>query len=365
MDSKKEQLLALIRANPFVGQQELGERLGLSRSAVAGHVASLVREGRLLGRAYMLPPAQAPIVCIGGCNLDRKLQSLGVVQMGESNPARQRETPGGVARNVAENLARLGLPVRLLSAVGEDAAGQTLLDGLQRLGVDVGGCLRLAGQATGSYTAVLDPQGAMVLGLAEMSVVEALDAGFLRQSAPLRAGATLTLFDLNLGAESVALLLAEARAQGRPLLAVAVSAPKMARLPADLQGLQTLLLNAGELAALVGTPLESEADFQHAWQRLQARGLRQLVVTRGAAGLLYSEGPALHALAAPPVDAVRDVTGAGDAFAAGVAAVLQRDPQALGEACRLGQRLSALTLQTDATVHPALSPEWLAAPTHS
>ena len=52
--SRKEQLYELIRANPFISQQELAEQLALSRSAVAGHIASLIRERKLLGRAYVL-----------------------------------------------------------------------------------------------------------------------------------------------------------------------------------------------------------------------------------------------------------------------------------------------------------------------
>jgi pseudouridine kinase len=360
MDSKKEQLLDLIRANPFVGQQELAEQLGLSRSAVAGHIAGLTREGRLLGRAYVLPGAAAPILCIGGSNLDRKLRSLQALQMGESNPAEQRETPGGVARNVAENLARLGLPVGLLSAVGDDAAGRGLLDALQALGVDTRGALRLPGRATGSYTAVLDPAGAMVLALAEMAITEALTPEFLRQCAPQRAAAALSVADLNLPADSLALLAAEALAQQRALLLVAVSAPKMARLPEDLRGVACLLLNEGELAAVLGRPLAAPADIDAAWQRLRARGLQRMVLTRGRAGVLHAEGEApLQALAAPPVP-VREVTGAGDAFAAGVAASLYQQPQDLALACRRGLALSALTLQTEATVHPDLSPALLA-----
>ena len=61
--SKKEQLYQLIRANPFVSQQDLAVELRLSRSAVAGHVASLIRERRLLGRAYVLPDKR-PVLCL-------------------------------------------------------------------------------------------------------------------------------------------------------------------------------------------------------------------------------------------------------------------------------------------------------------
>ena len=173
MSSSKDQLLALVESNPFISQQELADQLGLSRSAVAGHLAQLTKEGRILGRAYVLPQRQ-PIVCIGGTNLDRKLRGLGPLRMGSSNPATQHETAGGVARNIAENLARLGLPVHLLTAVGRDAAGQSLLAQLQALGVDCAGSLQAVDAATGSYTAVLDPQGELVLALGRLRKAETL-----------------------------------------------------------------------------------------------------------------------------------------------------------------------------------------------
>src|SRR5438067_1389136 len=116
--SKKQQLLELIRANPFISQQELANQLGLSRSAVAGYIAGLIRERKLLGRAYVLPelPDRRPVVCIGAANLDRKLRSSAALALRTSNPASAAESFGGVARNIAENLARLGTQVALLTA---------------------------------------------------------------------------------------------------------------------------------------------------------------------------------------------------------------------------------------------------------
>lgn len=367
MSSSKDRLLALVQANPFIGQQELAEQLGLSRSAVAGHLAQLVKERRILGRAYVLPRRQ-PIVCLGGTNLDRKLQGLGPLQMGSSNPARQFESAGGVARNIAENLARLGLPVQLLTAVGGDPAGQAMLAQLQALGADCGGSLQAADAATGSYTAVLDPQGELVLALAHMELTERLDLAFLRQTAPLRAAAQLLVADLNLPRETLDQLRAEALQQGQRLVAVAVSAPKMARLGQDLNGLDLLVLNRAELAALAGRELPDAQALQSAWEALHAQGLRRLVVSQGAQGLLYSDTapdarPAdppgrLKRLAAPRLarGLIREVTGAGDAMTAGIVAALHRDPDDLKRACQLGLQLAALTLQSEATVSPELHP---------
>ncbi|MDM4766858.1 PfkB family carbohydrate kinase [Pelomonas sp. SE-A7] len=359
MSSKKQQLLELIRSNPFVSQQDLAESLGLSRSAVAGHIAALTRERQLLGRAYILPQ-RSPLLCIGGTNIDRKLCSLSPIRPGTSNPARLvRESPGGVARNIAENLARLGLPVQLLTAVGLDATGSSLLAQAQQAGVDTQGSLQLAEASTGSYTAVLDADGQMLVALAQMELAEQLTPDFLRRTAAQRAQARMSVADLNLPADSLALLLEEAHAEGRPLVLVAVSEPKMARLPEDLRGLSCLVLNLGELEALAGQPLGTDEHRQRALARLRERGLRELVVTLGGEGVLYSRADGRLARLAAPRVKVQDVTGAGDAFAAGLCHGLDREPDDLKAACKQGLALAALTLQTTATVHPELSPTTL------
>ena len=168
---KKEQLYAMIKANPFISQQDLAVQLRLSRSAVAGYIAGLIRERRLLGRAYVLP-GRRPISCIGAANLDRKLRSLAHLTMGTSNPARQDEAFGGVARNIAENLARLGAPVALTTAVGDDSSGRALLADAANQGIDTSATLTLANTCSGTYTAVLDDHGEMLVALADMDLYD-------------------------------------------------------------------------------------------------------------------------------------------------------------------------------------------------
>nr|WP_316639913.1 carbohydrate kinase [uncultured Roseateles sp.] len=360
-DSSKEQLYQLIRDNPYISQQALAETLGLSRSAVAGHIASLTRERRLLGRAYVLPTPRT-VVCLGGANVDRKLTSIAPLQMGTSNPVDQQETPGGVARNVAENLARLGLPVSLLTAVGDDAAGRALLEHAAALGIATGASLRLADQPTGSYTAVLDANGSMVLAMAAMALCEALTPDYLASCRPQRAQASLTVADLNLPADSLQVLLDEARTGATPLVLVAVSAPKMARLPQDLRGLSLLVLNRDELEALAGEPLPTLRALTQACAAMRTRGVQNLVVTLGAEGVAYTDdGSKLLRLAAPKVKVV-DVTGAGDAFSAGLCWSLSQQPQDLALACQRGLALAALTLQSPASVYPGLNPNTLLEP---
>lgn len=287
------------------------------------------------------------IVCVGGINLDRKLRPLASLIRGSSNPCTALESPGGVARNVAENLARLGVPVSLVGAVGDDLAGRALLEAATASGIDVSPVLRLRGQTTDSYTALLQADGELAYGLAAMPLVERVNSWALAASRTLRADAACVVLDGNLPPDAVASLIAE----GSRLLAyVSVSEPKMARLPQALHGLNLLLLNRAELLALDPGP-------DRALQQLHARGCQRVLVSLGAEGLLVSEPAGLgrQTLAAPPVSEVLDVTGAGDALAAGVCAWLCRRPDDLLGAARLGQHLAALTVQCEQSVSPQLS----------
>jgi pseudouridine kinase len=354
--SKKDQLYELIRANPFISQQDLAVQLRLSRSAVAGYIAGLIRERRLLGRAYVLPGSR-PVACIGAANLDRKLRSLATLTMGTSNPARQDESFGGVARNIAENLARLGAPVSLTTAIGSDSSGRALLAHAEAAGIDTRASLRLENACSGTYTAVLDEHGEMIVALADMALFEALTPGFLasRQPRPLPA---LTVADMNLPTDTLAALLAEAGRNAVPLVIVAVSQPKMARLPQDLCGLRLLILNQGELETRVGTALGSDAELAAACATVQAQGVQDLIVTRGCAGAIYTRAGGIGQLAAPAAQIV-DVTGAGDAFAAAVCWSLFHGSDNLELACRRGLKLSAMTLECEETVCPWLGSDSL------
>jgi pseudouridine kinase len=310
-------------------------------------------------RANSVLPERRPILCLGAANLDRKLRALGPLAMGSSNPARHHESFGGVARNIAENLARLGAPVALITAVGVDAAGAALLAQAHGLGIDTRGTLTLADACSGTYIAVLDHGGELALALADMALYDALTPEFLATCARQRAGAALVVADLNLPHDGIEALLAGARAATTPLVLVAVSEPKMARLPRDLRGLRLLILNEGELAARIGRVLRTDDDFAAACREVQAQGARDLVVTRGARGVLYTVDGGIAHLAAPPARIV-DVTGAGDAFAAALCWSLGQGSADLALACRRGLWLAALTLATSHTVRPDLTPASLA-----
>lgn len=303
------------------------------------------------------PQIATDVICIGGINLDRKLKALQALQSGSSNPCVASESPGGVARNVAENLARLGLRVSLAGNVGRDSAAQAVLRPLRELGVVTSSCLVSEAGSTGSYTAVLNAQGQLVMGMADMALTEKLTPELL-EAVMAGQSAKLWMMDMNLPASSLAWLGKQAYARGQKLVMLAVSEPKMDRLPPDLRGVDTLVLNSGELAAL-GLPQE---DVKAALAKLHAAGLQRLVVTFGERGVRCIEAGQDEALHIQPNLPERlevvDVSGAGDAFCAGLCASFLRYPaSSLDQHVKRAMKLSVLTVQSASTVSPAITPD--------
>jgi pseudouridine kinase len=162
---------------------------------------------------------------------------------------------------------------------------------------------------------------------------------------------------MNLPAETLAWLAQRSSKGMQKLALIAVSAPKMARLPARLDGTALMILNRDELLAATGHVATAQTDWPQLARQLLQRGAENVLVTAGEHGVWGVQKDAEWHLPALPVE-VRDVTGAGDAFSAGVITGLMRAPQDLQAAAQRGLQLAALTLQSEQTVagdlHPAI-----------
>jgi pseudouridine kinase len=296
--------------------------------------------------------AAPSFTCVGGAVVDRKYRAAVPFRPGTSNPAAGAVSFGGVARNVAENLARLGHAVRFASVVGEDAAGAGLVAELAGLGVDVTGVIRRAGRATAEYVALLEPDGALAMAAADMGLLDELYLAVAAALPLAAAGPGRWLFaDCNAPADVLADLIGQARVRGLSLALDAISTPKASRLPHELQGVGCLFLNRDEARAVLGG-----ADAPEAMARaLAARGAARLVLTLGRDGLIAVDGETVEQIPAEATE-VRDVTGAGDANIAGVLHGLALG-WPLARAARFGAHLAARTVAVMASVDPALSPE--------
>ncbi|SEQ04900.1 pseudouridine kinase [Faunimonas pinastri] len=355
---QEKAVLAAISGNPFMGQSEIAEALGLARSTVAAHIVQLIQKGHILGRGYMLPEPMR-VTCIGGATVDRKYHARRPLIPETSNPVEARRSFGGVARNVAENLVRLGVRTSLLSTVGDDENGRAVLRHLGDLGADVSQVFAHASLPTAEYVAVLGPDHDLVLGLADMAIFDTLEPAHLERSWPHLAASAWVFGDCNPSADVIRNLIRRAQSARFGLAVDAVSRAKVLKLPSDLSGIDVLFLNRDEAETyLAERGDKGDRPPQQVAQALCAAGAGSVVLTMGAEGLVVAAGGEIRHLPAPPAIPV-DVTGAGDALIAGT---LQRlvSGDDIFSAARIGARLAALTTETEASVHPGLSPGLLA-----
>ena len=138
------------------------------------------------------------IVIIGSANIDVAGYSHHPLNYADSNPGKIKFTPGGVGRNIAHNLALLGKNAWLLSAVGGDFYGQSLLAQTNQSGVYVDKCLIVPGENTSSYLSLLDNTGEMLVAINDMSISDCISAEFLAQHQEFIRGAKVIVADCNL-----------------------------------------------------------------------------------------------------------------------------------------------------------------------
>ncbi|WP_025686425.1 carbohydrate kinase family protein [Paenibacillus maysiensis] len=300
-------------------------------------------------------PVRKHILCIGGANIDRKIRIKGTFQLHTSNPSSTRQQScGGVARNVAENLGRLSQWVSLLTAVGDDAEGEFVVEQSNRYIHVVP--LQVKGEpSTGVYTALLDEQGEMIVATAEMEIYDQIRASAILDNAPLITSSGLVLLDTNFSASVLASTIRLCHEHQVPLVVSSVSASKMRKLPRNLNGVEWLVCNVVEAEAFLGLKITDDQQMLEAAQVFHKLGVKHVVLTGGVDSVLFASQGGTHGqIPVQPVQGIVDVTGAGDAFIAGmIYGIIQGYP--MEQICQFGISCAVLTLQTDRTVSDMLT----------
>ncbi len=221
------------------------------------------------------------VVVIGGANADI-VASADPLSPGVSTPGQIRIGTGGTGRNVAENLSRLGVRVRLIGAVGTDPLSDFVLACTERAGVDISGITRMP-NCTNVYVAVIS-SGLVASAVSDMSAAESLTPEHIAAQAEVIRAADFVVVDANLAPETIAQ--AVRLAAGRALCLLPVSAAKASRMAPHLGAASLIVLGAAELQTLTRTVIHAPADAIEAVRGLPRAPESGVVVTMGARGLV-------------------------------------------------------------------------------
>jgi pseudouridine kinase len=299
------------------------------------------------------------VLVIGASLLDTKGKPLAGLAPGTSNPGHIRITRGGTARNVAENLSRLGAEVVLISAVGDDQTGRRLMEPTAAAGVNIDYVITASGQHSGAYIAFLEENGSLSVALEDITVMSQVSGSYLYQHRRLFREASMIMIDGNLSPAAIQTAVKLAEQHNVPLCADPSSVRLAYKLSSHLSQLHLLVPNHVEAAELCQTDVPShdpESNLNLARQ-LNAAGVKIAAVTLADFGLVYASGEETGHVPARYPEMV-DSTGAGDAIISAIMYGLLNGMPPI-ECVRLGAAAASLTLQTSHTVVPNLSLDML------
>ncbi|MBC8452562.1 MAG: winged helix-turn-helix transcriptional regulator [Spirochaetes bacterium] len=350
LTKREQEILEIITHNPQISQKELADLLGITRSSAAVHISNLTKKGHISGKGYIT--AQEPcVVLAGAANLDILGFTKDPLIPRDSNPGQVRMCPGGVCRNIAENLSRLGVRTELITAVGDDIAGKYILENCAAEGISTRHSLVLQDTSSSIYLALMENDGDMALALSDMTISDNITKEFLRKKRGLIDSASVIVADTCLSAESLEYLLDNC---GKTITCIdPVSVTKGRKLFPLIGKIHTLKMNKLEAEELSGMVITDNKSLREAGDYFLRKGTQYIYITLGAEGVFYCSADT-HGFYTPPLIKVVNATGAGDAFMAGVV-FASLNQYTIEETVHFSSAAAALALSGGSTVNPNMS----------
>jgi len=290
-----------------------------------------------------------PYVCvIGGSNIDIEGYPNQNLLLRDSNPGVVKTSLGGVGRNVAENLARLGIQTKFLSVVGDDTHGKRVLDHAKAIGLDMDNAL-IVDEPTSTYLCVLDENREMHVGIACMDILQRLDIAYIQKHEDIIKNAAFCVVDTNLP-EILTYIVTHFDV---PFVLDTVSAAKAARAKKLLKHFHTIKPNKLEAEVLSGITINKLKDLQEAGRYFIDQSVQHCFITMGAEGVYYKTKHSEGIITAPKIDMV-SATGAGDAFVAGLVYGLYQEKESEDQV-KFAIGASRMAIRSADTINPDIS----------
>ena len=252
-----------------------------------------------------------------------------------------------------ENLARLGVRTRLVSAVGADLYGEMVLRQSAAAGIDISEVLTVPGEASSCYISVLDQKGDMLVAMSDMGILSHVTPELVRSLGERLRGAAAVVCDPCLPSETVAAVIREAG--DTPVFLDPVSTSYARKVRPLAGGLFCLKPNRIELGVLADMETDSPEGIERACEALLSRGTRRVAVSLGEKGCYYADAEGRRLLRAlHPVELMANANGAGDAFMAGLVygCVRGLSPE---EGLNFALGAGSLAVASELTINPAMS----------
>ena len=367
-----ESNIALVKNNAKVGSQIA---VALSNLRKSSSSSARSQDGKSSNR----------VVVVGGAIVDLVGKSITKFLPRTSNPGRITMQFGGVGRNIAEALARLGLNPLMITAVGRDVLGDSLIAHMKSLNMSVEGIIRPESTSnsvcdsaqescentqteyrTALYNGVMDEKGEQVVAIVDTEIIDQVTPAAIMAQEKAISQAEMVVFDGNLALETIATVVRLAAKHHVPILFEPTSVTKSVK-PITLGLLKTLdyiTPNQDEIEAMARAVQAqgidtSDLDMTN-WRghvaALQRAGAKNIMLKLGADGVVsVSKEGAIHIFPPLKIKKVTNVVGAGDSCASGMIWGIVMKHRSMDESIAYGLRAAFLSLQSLNPISPLLN----------
>lgn len=269
----------------------------------------------------------------------------------DSNPGKVKVSCGGVCRNIAENMSLVGTNTQFISILGDDEKGKDILRQAEKVGLDMSNTLIVHGGSTPTYMAILDENGEMVSAVVDTKLANEFSKEALSERASIIENAEYMF----LGADNPPFIEHIVTTyQGKTKFVLdPVSAAKAARIKHLLHYFHTVKPNRHEAEVLCGFEVKTYEDARKAGAYLRGLGVQNVFISLDVDGVYYNDGKEEGIIKANALDVI-NVTGAGDAFVAGIGAGYMANKSTV-EIVKYAIAMSNITIAHEETINPNMA----------
>ncbi|WP_330369317.1 carbohydrate kinase family protein [Cellulosilyticum lentocellum] len=269
----------------------------------------------------------------------------------DSNPGKVKVSCGGVCRNIAENMSLVGTNTQFISILGDDEKGKDILRQAEKVGLDMSNTLIVHGGSTPTYMAILDENGEMVSAVVDTKLANEFSKEALSERASIIENAEYMF----LGADNPPFIEHIVTTyQGKTKFVLdPVSAAKAARIKHLLHYFHTVKPNRHEAEVLCGFEVKTHEDARKAGAYLRGLGVQNVFISLDVDGVYYNDGKEEGIIKANALEVI-NVTGAGDAFVAGIGAGYMANKSTV-EIVKYAIAMSNITIAHEETINPNMA----------
>ena len=353
MTKREQELLDIIKENPYISQNELADLLNIKRSSVAVHISNLIKKGYLVGRAYVINSNLSKEVCvIGGCNIDFIAKSFEKINMKDSNPGTLEYSFGGVGKNIAENLLKMGIENKFISVFGDDVYSREIKDYLKKIGLDFSNSKFLTNRGMSNYISILDENNDLFTAISSMEVLDEINIEFISKLIDLIKSYKYIVMDTNLREDVLEYICKNC--PNSKIIVDCVSRKKALKIKKLLKYIYLLKPNIYEAEELTDIPYENESDLEKIVNVFLEKGVQKVFISMGEKGILYADKNENGIVRIKDKLKIENTSGCGDAAMSGIIYGVVNENDIL-ECAKLGNIAGFITAQSMDTVSKNIS----------